>query len=49
MIHRLDSRRLEGVLRAIYRPAEDLNWFESIMARILGRQAPEQTSRLGED
>ena len=49
MIHRLDSRRLEGVLRAIYRPAENLNWFESIVARILGRQAAEQTSRLGED
>jgi diadenylate cyclase len=49
MIHRLDSRRLEGVLRAIYRPAENLNWFESIVARILGRQASEQASRLGED
>jgi len=49
MIHRLDARRLEGVLRAIYRPAEQLNWFESIMARILGRQAAEQAGRLGED
>lgn len=49
MIHRLDARRLEGVLRAIYRPAEQLNWFESIMARLLGRQAAEQAGRLGED
>ena len=49
MIHRLDARRLDGVLRAIYRPAEQLNWFESIMARILGRQAAEQAGRSGED
>jgi len=49
MIHRLDSRRLEGVLRAIYRPAEEMNWFESIIARILGRQSVDQASRLGED
>jgi diadenylate cyclase len=49
MIHRLDARRLEGVLRAIYRPTEQLNWFESIVARILGRQAAEQAGRLGED
>ena len=48
-IHRLDARRLEGVLRAIYRPAEQLNWFESFMARILGRQDAEQAGRLGED
>lgn len=49
MIHRLDSRRLEGVLRAIYRPAEQLNWFESLAARILGRQPTDQSGRLGED
>jgi diadenylate cyclase len=49
IIKHLDARRLEGVLRAIYRPAEQLNWFESIMARILGRQAAEQAGRLGED
>ncbi len=50
MIHRLDARRLEGVLRAIYRPAEDANWFESIVARIIGRQqADQQAGRLGED
>lgn len=49
MIHRLDSRRLEGVLRAIYRPSEKMNWFESIMARILGRQAADQVGRMGED
>jgi diadenylate cyclase len=49
MIHRLDSRRLEGVLRAIYRPTEQLNWFETIIARILGRQATDQAGRFGED
>jgi len=49
MIPLLDGRRLEGVLRAIYRPAEQLNWFESIIARFLGRQAAEQAGRLGEE
>ena len=49
MIHRLDGRRLEGILRAIYRSHEQLNWFEKLMSRILGRQAPESAGRAGED
>lgn len=49
MIHRLDARRLDGVLRAIYRPSEELNWFEAFIARLLGRQGADQTGKLGED
>ena len=49
MIHRLDGRRLDGVLRAIYRPQEELNWFETLVARIFGRAASEQAGRQGED
>jgi diadenylate cyclase len=49
MIHRLDGRRLEGILRAIYRSSDHLNWFESMMARLLGRQTIEPAGRLGED
>lgn len=49
MIHRLDGRRLEGILRAIYRSQEQLNWFENLMSRILGRQAPDPGGRAGED
>ena len=49
MIHRLDGRRLEGVLRAIYRPTERGNWLESLVARILGRPAIEKAGKLGED
>ncbi|MEJ2758305.1 MAG: diadenylate cyclase CdaA [Anaerolineales bacterium] len=49
MIHRLDGRRLDGVLRAIYRPQEELNWFETLVARVFGRPASEQASRQGED
>ena len=36
MIHRLDARRLEGVLRAIYRPTEQLTGFEALLARLIG-------------
>lgn len=49
MIHRLDGRRLDGVLRAIYRPQEELNWFETLVARLFGRPAGEQAGRQGED
>jgi diadenylate cyclase len=49
MIHRLDGRRLDGVLRAIYRPSEQLNWFEAFIARLLGRQGAEQAGESGED
>lgn len=49
MIHRLDGRRLEGVLRAIYRPQEELNWFEMLVARVFGRPVSEQAGRQGED
>lgn len=49
MIHRLDGRRLDGVLRAIYRPSEELNWFEAFIARLLGRQGAEQVGKSGED
>lgn len=49
MIHRLDGRRLDGVLRAIYRPQEELNWFETLVARVFGRPANEQPGRQGED
>lgn len=49
MIHRLDGRRLEGILRAIYRSRDQLNWFENLMSRIMGRQTPESAGRAGED
>ena len=49
IIHRLDGRRLEGILRAIYRTSERLNWFESVLARLLGRPVPEQSGSAGED
>lgn len=49
MIHRLDGRRLEGVLRAIYRPQEELNWFEQLVARVSGRSVSDQAGRQGED
>lgn len=49
MIHRLDGRRLEGILRAIYRSTAQLNWFESLVARLFGRQTAEPASRSGED
>ncbi|MBN2046184.1 MAG: diadenylate cyclase CdaA [Anaerolineales bacterium] len=49
MIHRLDRRRLEGILRAIYRSTDQLNWFERFFARILGRQKTETAGNLGED
>lgn len=39
MIHRLDGRRLDGVLRAIYRPAEELSGFEAFLARLIGSGA----------
>ena len=31
MIHRLDAKRLEGVLRAIYKPIEPVNGFSRFM------------------
>ena len=50
MIHRLDSRRLEGVLRAIYRPTEQLRGFEAFLARLMGRaNKPDQGKRYVED
>lgn len=50
MIHRLDSRRLEGVLRAIYRPAEQLSGFEAFLARLMGSSnVSEQPKGTSED
>jgi len=49
MIHRLDGRRLEGILRAIYRSPDQLNWFENLVSRILGRQTQDAAGRTGED
>ena len=49
IIHRLDGRRLEGILRAIYRTSERLSGFESVLARLLGRPVPEQAGSTGED
>ncbi len=48
MIHRLDGKRLEGVLRAIYRPTEELKGFEAFISRLMGRQGVrEQAGRYG--
>jgi len=49
MIHRLDGRRLEGILRAIYRSTDQLNWIERLFARLLGRQKAEPSGSVGED
>jgi len=49
MIHRLDGRRLEGILRAIYRSTDQLNWAERFFARLLRRQKTEPTGAVGED
>jgi diadenylate cyclase len=35
MIRRLDSTRLENVLRAFYQPAEPRKWLEGILARLI--------------
>jgi diadenylate cyclase len=49
MIHRLDGRRLEGILRAIYGSTDQLHWYERFFARILGRQKAEAAGSGGED
>lgn len=50
MIHRLDARRLDGVLRAIYKPTQELHGFEAFLARLLRRlPAGDQAGRYGED
>lgn len=49
MIHRLDGRRLEGILRAIYRSTDQLNWMERIVARLLRHQKVEPSAIAGED
>lgn len=42
MIHRLDANRLEGVLRAIYKPAEPRRGLEAFAARLFQRQYKEE-------
>jgi len=50
MIHRLDGRRLDGVLRAIYRPTETLTGLEAFLARLMGTtNVSDQIKRTGED
>lgn len=50
MIHRLDSNRLEGVLRAIYKPAEPLQGLETFLARLFQQRPDEDLSgRQGEE
>jgi diadenylate cyclase len=43
MIHRLDAKRLEGVLRAIYKPIEPVNGFSRIVNWMRRRQRKDET------
>ena len=50
MIHRMDPRRLEGVLRAIYKPDEPRHGFERFLAGLLNPPRPgEESGNIGED
>jgi diadenylate cyclase len=50
MIHRMEPRRLEGVLRAIYKPDEPRHGFERFLARLLRPPRPgEESGSIGED
>jgi hypothetical protein len=50
MIHRMDPKRLEGVLRAIYKPDEPRQGFEQFLAKLL-RPSPasDDLGKVGED
>jgi diadenylate cyclase len=43
MIHRLDAKRLEGVLRAIYKPIEPINGFNRIYSWLWRRKQDDET------
>jgi diadenylate cyclase len=43
MIHRLDAKRLEGVLRAIYKPIEPINGFTRILSWLWRRKQDDET------
>lgn len=43
MIHRLDAKRLEGVLRAIYKPIEPVLGLDRFFTRIRSKKAKEDT------
>jgi diadenylate cyclase len=50
MIHRMDPKRLDGILRAIYKPDESRQGWEKFIAGLLQRpQAPEDLGKAGED
>lgn len=50
MIHRMDPKRLDGVLRAIYKPDEPRHGFEKFLAGLLRQShSGEDAGRLGED
>jgi diadenylate cyclase len=44
MIHRMDSNRLEGVLRAIYKPLESRRGIEQFLERLLPRKREDATT-----
>lgn len=44
MIHRLDAKRLEGVLRAIYKPIEPINGFSRILNWIWRRRREDEVA-----
>ncbi len=44
MIHRMDSNRLEGVLRAIYKPLEPRRGIEKFLERLLPRKREDATT-----
>jgi diadenylate cyclase len=43
MIHRLDAKRLEGVLRAIYKPIEPVQGFDRFIGRLWPRTGEDET------
>lgn len=50
MIHRMDPKRLDGVLRAIYKPDEPRQGLERFLARLLNQPRPgEDIGKVGED
>jgi diadenylate cyclase len=50
MIHRMDSKRLDGVLRAIYKPDEPRKGFERFLTNLLNLPRPgEDVGKAGED
>lgn len=44
MIHRMDSNRLEGLLRAIYKPLEPRRGIEQFLERLLSRKREDATT-----